>query len=173
MTDLNKRDTTAEIRAAVENFFERDKIKFAPFDENDVASASYNVDTRFGHATVFFRAYKDRLVLRMIIPVSADEEARSKVGEFLLRANYGLKVGGFDFDFNDGEISYRIAIFCGIDDFAPPTYEQIDFSVIVGLMMIEKYGNALVKVMFGVLEPEDAIESVEAEDTVEIDEPED
>ena len=164
MADSDKRDTTQEIIAAVEDFFERDGVKFQPFDERNVARAIYSVKTKFGHATILFHAYKDKLVLNMLIPLSADEEERHKVGEFLLRANYGLRVGGFDFDFRDGEISYRVSIYCGDDDFAPPTYEQIDFAVIIGLMMIEKYGNSLVKVMFGVLEPEDAINIAEADD---------
>ncbi len=164
MSDLEKRDKTATIRAAVENFFEVDSVKHEPFDERDVASAVYSVDTKFGHATVFFRAYNDKLVLRMIIPLNADEKERSKVAEFLLRANYGLKVGCFDFDFDDGEISYRIALYCGEDEFAAPTYEQIDFAVVVGLLMIEKYGDALVKVMFGLLEPQEAVESAEQND---------
>lgn len=164
-TSLEKeRDTTKEIRAAVENFFERDKVKFTPFDERDIASAIYSIDVKFGHATVFFHAYKDRLVLHMVIPLRADEEDRAKVAEFILRANYGLKIGGFDFDFNDGEISYRVALYCGVDEFTPPTYEQIDFAVVVGLMMIEKYGNDLVKVLFGMVEPEDAIANAEADD---------
>lgn len=30
-------------------------------------------------------------------------------------------------------------------------------------MMVEKYGNALVKVMFGLLEPEEAIELAESD----------
>ena len=164
MADLNKTERVAQVRAAVENFFEQDKIKFTPFDERNVARAIYNVDTRFGHATIFFHAYNDRLVLHMMIPLKAEENERQKVAEFLLRANYGLKIGGFDFDFDDGEISYRISIFCGNEEFAPPTYEQIDFSVIIGLMMIEKYGNELVKVMFGLVEPEDAVASAELED---------
>ena len=164
-TSLEKeRDTTKEIRAAVENFFERDKVKFTPFNERDIASAIYSIDVKFGHATVFFHVYKDRLVLHMVIPLRADEEDRAKVAEFILRANYGLKIGGFDFDFNDGEISYRVALYCGVDEFTPPTYEQIDFAVVVGLMMIEKYGNDLVKVLFGMVEPEDAIANAEADD---------
>ena len=161
MTDFDK---IAEIRAAVENFFEQDKLKFTPFDEHNVAGATYNVDAKFGHATVFFRVNKDRLVLRTIIPLNAGEAERQKVAEFLLRANYGLKTGGFDMDFDDGEISYRVSIFCGVEGFAPPTYEQIDFSVIMSLMMIEKYGDALVKVMFGLVEPSDAIEAAEEND---------
>lgn len=161
MEDSKERDTLQEVRAAVENFFKRDKVKHSPFNERNVASAIYSVDTKFGHVTIFFHAYKDKLILHMMIPLSASEEERLKVAEFLLRANYGLKIGCFDFDFNDGEISYRVSLFCGDEDFVPPTYEQIDFAVIIGLMMVEKYGDALVKVMFGLVEPEDAIEDAE------------
>ena len=158
------RDTTAEIIAAVENFFARDKVKYRPFDERNVAKATYSIDTKFRHIDVYFHAYNDKLVLHMILPLSADEEERSKVAEFILRANYGLKVGGFDFDFNDGEISYRTSIYCGSNEFVAPTYEQIDFALVIGMIMVEKYGDALVKVMFGILEPDDAIESVEGDD---------
>ncbi|MBD3879906.1 MAG: YbjN domain-containing protein [Quinella sp. 1Q5] len=164
MEDTRGRDTLQEVKAAVENFFERDKVKHEPFNERDVASAIYSVDAKFGHVTIFFHAYEDKLILHFMVPLNASEEERTKVGEFILRANYGLKVGGFDFDFNDGEISYRIALYCGDNEFAPPTYEQIDFAVIIGLMMIERYGDALVKVMFGLVEPEDAIAAVEAND---------
>ena len=157
-------DTTAKIRAAVEDFFARDNVKYHPFDEHNVAKATYSIDTKFRHVDVFFHAYKDKLVLHMILPLSADEEERAKVAEFILRANYGLKVGGFDFDFNDGEISYRTSIYCGSDEFVAPTYEQIDFALVIGMLMVEKYGDALVKVMFGILEPDDAIESVEGDD---------
>ena len=164
MADVMKRDTTGEIRAAVEDFFRRDDVKHIPFDDHNVAVAIYSVEAKFGQVRVFFLAHKDRLVLRMILPISAGEEERAKVAEFLLRANYGLNVGCFDFDFDDGEISYRVSIFCGEDEFAPPTYEQIDYSVIIGLMMIEKYGNALTKVLFGLVEPQDAIEDAEKND---------
>ena len=164
MEDTKGRDTLQEIKAAVENFFKRDDIKHKPFDERNIASAIYSVDSKFGHVTIFFHAYNDKIVLHMMIPLNASEPERHKVAEFLLRANYGLKVGGFDFDFDDGEISYRISIYCGEEEFTPPTYEQIDFAVIIGLLMVEKYGDALVKVMFGLVEPEDAIESVEEDD---------
>lgn len=164
MANLRKdRNTVKEIREAVEKFFEIDGVKHEPFDENNVAHAVYGVNAKFGTARIFFHAYNDKLVLHMIIPLNAEETERAKVAEFLLRANYGLRVGGFDFDFNDGEVSYRISLYCGDEEFAPPTYEQINFAVIVGLMMIEKYGNALIKVMFGLAEPNDAIEAVESD----------
>ena len=158
------RDTLAEVRAAVENFFERDEVKHEPFDDRNIASAIYGVESKFGHVSVFFHAYKDKLIIKTILPISAEEEDLAKVGEFLHRANYGLMIGNFDFDYRDGEISYRVPVYCGRDEFAPPTYEQIDFAVIISLMMVGKYGNSLIKVIFGLAEPEDAVEAAEIDD---------
>lgn len=161
MAGFNEQDAIMEIREAVEHFFEVDKIKHDPFDEHNIAHASFGVKSRFGHVDVFFRVQKDKLILRTYLPLKAGQEERSKVGEFLLRANYGLKVGGFDFDFDDGEISYRTTLYCGDDEFEPPTYEQIDFALMVSILTVDKYGDALAKVIFGLVEPEDAIESIE------------
>ena len=149
-----KRDTLAEIREAVENYFERDEIKHEPFDERNVAQAIFGVESKFGHVTIFFHAHKDRLIIKSLLPISAEEDDLVKVGEFLHRANYGLMI----------EISYRVPIFCGRKEFAPPTYEQIDFAVIISLMMVGKYGNSLIKVIFGLAEPEDAVEAAELDD---------
>jgi len=164
MSDTEKQAKIMAVREAVEEYFANEGAKYNPFDENNVANATYSLNAKFGHTTIFFHAYRDMLILHFILPLKASEEERDKVGEFLLRANYGLKVGGFDFDFNDGEISYRVAIYCGSEEFAPPNYEQIDAALAIGLMMIEKYGNALVKVMFGLAEPEDAVDSAEEDD---------
>ena len=163
MADSIERDTAAEIRKAVENYFETENAKYTPFDERGVAHATYGVKTKFGHVEVFFHAYHDMLILHLIVPLKAGEEERAKVGEFLHRANYGLKVGNFDFDFNDGEISYRVAIYCGSDEFEPPRHEQIEAALTIGLMMVDKYGDGLVKVMFGLAEPVDAIAAAEEE----------
>ena len=164
MADTENQARIMAVREAVEEYFDSEGMKYNSFDEDNVAHATYASEAKFGHVTAVFHAYHDMLILHFMLPLKASEEERDKVGEFLLRANYGLKVGGFDFDFNDGEISYRVAIHCGFEEFAPPTHEQIDVSLTIGLMMVEKYGNALVKVMFGLAEPEDAVDSAEEDD---------
>lgn len=161
---MSNSDNTAAIREAVENYFAIEGTKHEPFEENNVAHAAYKIESKFNHVDVFFHAKRDKLVIRIFLPLKSDEEERSKVAEFLLRANYGLSVGCFDFDFDDGEISYRTSIFCGIKDFSPPTYEQIDYTLFVSLMTIDKYADALAKVLFGLVEPEDAIEDAEDAD---------
>lgn len=159
-----RRDTLAEVREAVEDFFKQDEAKYQPFNERNVASANYAVRAKLGKATAFFHAYKDKLIVKLMLPIKAEEADRAKVGEYLHRANYGLMIGNFDFDFNDGEISYRVPIYCGKEHFMPPTYEQIDFAVLIGLSMISKYGDGLLKIILGVATPEEAVDAAEADD---------
>ena len=153
-----------EIREAVEYYFIKEETKHDPFDERNVAHAGYSIHSRLDHVNAFFHVHKDKLVIRIYLPIKAREEDRAKVGEFLHRANYGLSSGSFDFDFDDGEISYRTCFYCGKEDFVPPTYEQIDFTLMVGLLTVDRYADALAKVIFGLVEPEDAIEEIENAD---------
>lgn len=164
MAEFEEQAAIMDVREAVEKYFEADEIKHEPFDGNNVAHAGFAVKSRFGHVDVFFHAFKDKLLIRAYLPLKAGEQERAKVGEFLMRANYGLKFGGFDYDYDDGEISYRTSIYCGSDEFEPPTYEQIDFALMVGILTVDRYGDALAKVIFGLVEPVDAIESVEDTD---------
>ena len=105
------------VKAAVEAYFKRENITYEPFDENNVARTGFGVKAKFGRVDVLFLAYDNNLIIHTFIPLKAEEEERAKVGEFLLRANDGLKTGCFDFNFANGRISYRVSIFCGKDDF--------------------------------------------------------
>lgn len=163
MSYLEKAETVAEIRAAVEDFFERKDAKYIPFNERNVARARYGVNSKIKGVEMLFIVSPARLVVKSMLPLQADPEGRTKVAEFLLRANYGMRTGGFDFDFEDGEISYRVSHYCGDEGFAPPTFDQIEFAVITNLLMVSKYGDALAKVVFGMAEPEDAIAEAEGD----------
>ena len=156
-------ETRQRIIEAVENYFERREAKYEPFNEKGVARAGFTVKSKLHHVDVILIATDDRLVIKSLLPLKADEEVRAKVGEFILRANYGLRCGGFDYDCDDGEISYRVCLLCGEDeDFAAPTYGQIEEALLIGVLMVSKYGDALLKVLFGMAEPVDAIEAADA-----------
>lgn len=157
-----ERDTKQEIIRAVEGFFEQKGAKYEPFDERGVARARYGVMSKIKGVSILFIASEHQLVLQSMLPVEADEESRAKVGEFLMRANYGFRVGCFDYDYRDGDISFRVSHYCGDEEFIPPTYEQIDYMLMLSLAMVSKYGDGLLKVLLGVVEPEDAIKEIES-----------
>ena len=66
--------------------------------------------------------------------------------------------GCFEMDYSDGEIRFRTSLFC---DDTIPTYEQIKYMFYGNILSIEKYGDALTKVMYGMASPQDAIEEAE------------
>lgn len=69
-----------------------------------------------------------------------------------------MKVGAFDFDFNDGEISFRSSFYCG--DVAP-THDQIDTALNLCVAMMKRYGGGIVKVIYGFQSPKEAIQEIE------------
>lgn len=155
-------DNSAAIRAAVEKYFEQEGFKFTGFDENGFARTSFRIKTKFGHAEIIFHAQNDRLLLRSMIPLSADEENRAEVAEFVLRANYGMKNGGFDFDFDDGEISFRLPLYCG-EEIEAPTHEQINFAVDSCLFALQRYSDGFARIVYGIETAKEAIAKIESD----------
>ena len=153
-----ERDNSAEIRKAVESYFEKENFTYSGFNEKNVASISFNVESKISSVRIRFQAQKNMLLIRAMLPIKANEDVRPAVAEYLLRANYGMKIGGFDFDFNDGELSFRASFYCG--DVAP-THEQIDYAIKSCVVLTQRYGDGLLKVIFGLQSPKDAIQEID------------
>lgn len=55
-------------------------------------------------------AEKELVLFYSYCPVKAPEDKRPILADFLTRANYGLYIGNFEMDFNDGEIRYKTSL---------------------------------------------------------------
>jgi hypothetical protein len=95
-----------------------------------------------------------------IFGVSAADDVRDEVARFITRANYGLSVGCFEMDYDDGQLQVRSSVdFNGID-----LSEKLMVNVIVPAMAAaEQYGDALMDVLAGRKDAVEAIEEAEAE----------
>lgn len=95
-----------------------------------------------------------------VAPLNADEDVRMSVSEYLTRANYGLKVGKFEFDFSDGEVRFQSILSC-VNSKA--SHEDVKRIVDCPVAMFSRYGNGLLKCMYGFSDPKSAVEEAEAE----------
>ena len=95
-----------------------------------------------------------------VCPQNADESERAAVMEYITRANYGLRIGNFELDLRDGEIRYKTYLQMQGD--VPPA-KTVDRYLSLSYLMLEKYGNGLLSVMFGVSTPEEAIKAAEGD----------
>jgi len=53
---------------------------------------------------------EQEVVVYSVCPVRVPQEKRAIVAEFITRLNYGMRLGSFDMDFDDGEIRCRSAL---------------------------------------------------------------
>jgi len=92
-------------------------------------------------------------------PVRVPEGARPAIAETIARANFGLRVGKFEMDYDQGELRFQAAQIL--------TDDSLDEAVIDRLMgttmsMLDMYLPAVLSVIYGNEPPKDAIRCVEA-----------
>ena len=102
-------------------------------------------------------------LLYSVPPVRVPEERRVEVAKFLTRANYGLLIGNFELDMDDGEVRYKTAIDVENSELTP--------ALIAGLVRAncattDRYFPGLVAIVHGGATAIEAIVRVEGPETV-------
>ena len=108
---------------------------------------------------IHIRFLPDGYISHTTSRINADSNARSRVAEFLTRANYGMRNGNFELDFRDGEIRFKV--FCRSGD-TILSDSQITDAIVTPLIQFDTYGDPLLSVLFGWKTPEEAIQEAEA-----------
>ena len=93
------------------------------------------------------------------LPLTADVDHRLAVAEYLTRVNWGMRNGNFELNMEDGEIRFKSYVHVGAG--------QLDASaaklgVMLPFLMIDRYGDGLLEVLFGFRTPREAFEAIQA-----------
>lgn len=97
-------------------------------------------------------------VFYAISPIKVPEELRMAVAEFITRANYGLRIGNFELDYNDGEVRYKSSL-----DFEDTELndELIRHATYAAVQTMDHYLPGLMRVIYGGATPYEAIREIE------------
>lgn len=143
---------------AIVSFFQHQNWVVSQHSENSVLHFSFQGEYGKWECYAQVREAEQQLVFYSVLPVKAAKKSRHLVAEFLTRANYGLILGNFEMDFNDGEIRYKTSI--GVEgshlDFA--LIQQVVYS---NLSITDKYLPGILQVMNGQKLPATAIAQIE------------
>ena len=90
-----------------------------------------------------------------VSPINAAEEHRAAVAEYMLRVNYGLKLGAFELDFRDGEVRFKSTL-SALE--GRPSSVDVARVVSMPVIMMDQFGEGLVKCMLGVGNPAEEAE---------------
>ena len=103
-------DIQPSIYQAIIHFFSEDDWSFTKLKGEPVLQMAFR--GKNGEWTCYAKAREEQqqFVFYSICPIAAPEDKRPAIAEFLTRANYGMTIGNFELDFNDGEIRYKTSI---------------------------------------------------------------
>lgn len=87
-----------------------EKWKFHEVPEHN--AVTFLFDGENGPWRTFVRAFEDdkQVAVYGILPFEIHEEKRAAASELITRANYGLIIGNFEMDFNDGEVRFKTSV---------------------------------------------------------------
>lgn len=101
-----------------------------------------------------------RVIFYSVAPFLVEPDQRAGVMEYLTRANYGLGIGNFEMDLDDGEVRFKTSL--DIDD-AELTVELMRPIVYMNVQTMDRYIQGLVAVSEGA-DPVEAIAQAESEE---------
>ncbi|MBW4520180.1 MAG: YbjN domain-containing protein [Scytolyngbya sp. HA4215-MV1] len=103
------------------------------------------------------REEKQQFVFYSVAAIKTPEDKRQPVSEFLAHANYGMIIGNFELDFNDGEIRYKTSIDVEGDRLTPALIKQL---VYTNVLTMDQYLPGIQAVLEGTA-PAEAIRAIE------------
>ena len=91
------------------------------------------------------------------LPLTADTDHRLAMAEYLTRVNWGMRNGNFELNMTDGEIRYKTYVHGGTET---PDMGAARLAVMLPFLMIDRYGDGLIDVLFGFKTPREAFEAI-------------
>lgn len=92
------------------------------------------------------------------IPLAADKNSRLAVAEYLTRVNFNMRNGNFELDMETGEIRFKTYVHVGG---GRPDRGATRLAVMLPFLMLDRFGDGLLEVLFGFKSPREAFESVQ------------
>ena len=165
---MKERDYSMNIANAVCDFLNEDDWHFSFDQERGIFKFGLRLNGKLKKINYIVDIKDDEYLVYAISPLGADEEdseMMANMAEFICRANYGLKMGNFELDFDDGEVRFKVHVLCkGIT----PTVEMIKRSIYCPASMFKRYGSGIVDIIFGNASGKDAVDKCEKHDESEI-----
>ena len=143
----------------VKDYLDREEWKYEYDEETHTIVTGVKVKCKLQSLRMGIRFSENGYLTIAYPSLNANEEYRSDVAEYITRANYGVKNGNFEMDYRDGQVRYKVyTSYKGLSEFSE---DMIEESVVVPILMFERYGDGLTAVLLGFSTPEDEINKVE------------
>ncbi|MDP8225211.1 MAG: YbjN domain-containing protein [Candidatus Lernaella stagnicola] len=143
----------------VEEFLKANDWKFTVMDDNSLIRMGFQGDNGSWTCLIRCKEKEGFVLIYSILPNNIPEPNRQAIAEYLTRANYGMRVGNFEMDFEDGEVRCKTGISINA---AEITQEIIKDLLYINLVTTDKYLPGINKVVYGDANPAETIQQIES-----------
>lgn len=132
--------------------------KFERDDDNDVIRTGVNANNASFRVIIYSLEDKELLTVYVTQDNNIPKPKRVAMAEFIARANYGLNLGNFDLDMEDGELGYKISVDV---EGGQLSRDMVGNMVGAGVSTMDQYYPGMMAVLFANATPEEAIIQIE------------
>jgi len=150
--------STGPIFDAVVRFFQEDDWHFDQLPGKPILRMGFQGENGSWTCYAQVREPQHQFVFYSVLDVNVPPNRRQAMAEFLTRANYGLVIGNFEMDFNDGEVRFKTSIDVEGDRLTSALIKQM---VYINVLTMDRYLPGIMKVAFGNADPAQAIAEIE------------
>lgn len=151
-------DYSMQIANTLISHMEEREYRYEFDREKGIIRMQFKIEGKLDHVRLILDIRNAFFISYGCIDMNVEEDQRREMAEFFTRANFGLPIGNFEMDMNDGEIRYKVSVDC---DHTTLSGQMIERSLDMPLIMFQRYGNEMLKVMFGMESAEEAIKIAE------------
>lgn len=144
--------------AALGQFLTDDEWYPQQLEDKTIYRMYFNGDNGDLRCYAQIRVKLEQFLFYVIAPTKVIEDKRADVAEYITRANYGLRIGNFEMDYNDGEVRYKSSIDFEDTELNPVL---IKHAIYPAVQTMDRYLPGLMQVMYGSKSPEEAILDIE------------
>jgi len=154
--DRNKTESDNIMKSAIESFvefFEKQGWSYNQASEKPVIHTGFTGDNGRWNCVAVAGPNDEHLMFLSLLPCKAAPKHRAACAELLSRINFGLTLGCFEMDFEDGEIRFRTSVPV-VGDVPPEVVEHLVFS---NLYTVDRFFGAIMKVLYADAAPKSAL----------------
>ena len=141
-----------------EEFFQKDDWAVSIVEDRLILKTGFNGDHGEFSCYAQAREEQEQFVFYSIFPVKINQKDHLSVMEFITWANFGMIIGNFELDLNDGEVRYKTSIDLEGVEIQAGMLRNL---VYANVLTMDKYFTGLMRVVYGGITPEDAIKEIE------------
>ena len=147
------------IAQSIDDYLTANGWHFHYFEDEDIFMFNLNLPSQTVKALKYLIIiHSDGFNTSVQFPLGADPRSDRKMtalARFFTRANYGMRVGNFELDMEDGDI--RFTTYCSCPD-ALPCERQIEETIYTAAAMFKKFTPGILDVMFMDVSDKEAFE---------------